>query len=64
MEAVMRSLKLAFAVIVVALAAYAASFLIVPPNKTIASAPAPSELFSLQILRTAQETPEASYDTN
>ena len=60
----MRSLKLAGIAVLVALGGYAASLAFFPPKTTVAAAPKSPELFSVQILRMAEESPAVSYDSN
>ena len=60
----MRSFKLAALAMLVAGASYLASFAVFPPRKTVAAVPAHEELFSLKILKVAQDMPSGSYDAH
>ena len=60
----MRFLKPAGIVIVLALASYAGLLALLPPKRTVALAPTSQELFSVQVLRMAEDAPDGSYDSN
>lgn len=59
----MRYLKLSGLAVIVAVGAYAATLALVPPRKSAAGGRS-GQLFSVEIMRLAKDSPAASYDAH